>query len=114
MHLVQATLGHASVATTGRYTHARPSDSSARYLGDLTLVQSSRPAISDRIERARRLAGFATPAAAAIVLAIPLGTYRNHEAGVHTPKPDELRRYANTFKVSYRWLLSGLGQGPEV
>lgn len=33
IHLVQATLGHASVATTGRYTHARPSDSSARYLG---------------------------------------------------------------------------------
>ncbi|MEW6031539.1 MAG: tyrosine-type recombinase/integrase [Bacillota bacterium] len=31
-HLVQATLGHASLATTGRYTHARPSDSSARYL----------------------------------------------------------------------------------
>lgn len=33
VHLVQATLGHASVATTGRYLHARPSDSSARYLG---------------------------------------------------------------------------------
>jgi integrase/recombinase XerD len=32
IHLVQATLGHASVATTGRYTHARPTDSSARYL----------------------------------------------------------------------------------
>ncbi|WP_018263352.1 tyrosine-type recombinase/integrase [Methylobacterium sp. WSM2598] len=32
VHLVQATLGHASVATTGRYLHARPSDSSARYL----------------------------------------------------------------------------------
>jgi len=31
--LVQATLGHASVATTGRYLHARPTDSSARYLG---------------------------------------------------------------------------------
>src|SRR4051812_32476645 len=26
-------LGHASVATTGRYLHARPTDSSARYLG---------------------------------------------------------------------------------
>ena len=32
IHLVQATLGHASVATTGKYLHARPSDSSSRYL----------------------------------------------------------------------------------
>jgi len=31
IHLVQATLGHTSVATTGRYLHARPTDSSARY-----------------------------------------------------------------------------------
>jgi integrase/recombinase XerD len=30
--LVQATLGHASVATTGRYLHARPDASSATYL----------------------------------------------------------------------------------
>ena len=33
IHLVQATLGHASVSTTGKYLHARPDDSSARYLG---------------------------------------------------------------------------------
>jgi site-specific recombinase XerD len=33
IHLVQATLGHVSVATTGRYLHARPSESSARFLG---------------------------------------------------------------------------------
>jgi integrase/recombinase XerD len=32
IHIVQATLGHASVATTGRSLHARPTDSSARYL----------------------------------------------------------------------------------
>jgi site-specific recombinase XerD len=33
IHLLQATLGHASVATTGKYLHARPDDSSSRYLG---------------------------------------------------------------------------------
>jgi integrase/recombinase XerD len=32
IHLVQATLGHSSVATTTRYLHARPGDSSARFL----------------------------------------------------------------------------------
>lgn len=32
IHLVQASLGHSSVATTGRYLHARPSDGSSRYL----------------------------------------------------------------------------------
>jgi integrase/recombinase XerD len=34
LHLVQATLGHASVSTTGRYLHARPTDSSSLYLPD--------------------------------------------------------------------------------
>lgn len=34
LHLVQATLGHASVSTTGRYLHARPNDSSSCYLPD--------------------------------------------------------------------------------
>ena len=32
IHLVQATLGHTSIATTGKYLHARPTDSSANYL----------------------------------------------------------------------------------
>jgi integrase/recombinase XerD len=32
IHLVQATLGHASITTTGRYLHARPNDSSGRFL----------------------------------------------------------------------------------
>jgi integrase/recombinase XerD len=32
VHVVQATLGHASLATTSRYVHARPTESSALYL----------------------------------------------------------------------------------
>jgi integrase/recombinase XerD len=32
IHLVQATLRHTSVATTSAYLHARPGDSSARFL----------------------------------------------------------------------------------
>ena len=34
IHLVQATLGHTSVSTTGRYLHARPTESSSFYLPD--------------------------------------------------------------------------------
>ncbi|MGD0778958.1 MAG: tyrosine-type recombinase/integrase [Candidatus Solibacter sp.] len=34
VHLVQATLGHASLATTGRYLHARPTESSGFYIPD--------------------------------------------------------------------------------
>lgn len=35
VHLVQATVGHASLATTGRYAHARPGQSSGAYLGTI-------------------------------------------------------------------------------
>lgn len=34
LHVVQHTMGHASIATTGRYLHARPTDSSSLYLGE--------------------------------------------------------------------------------
>jgi integrase/recombinase XerD len=32
IHLVQATLGHSSISTTGKYLHARPTESSGSYL----------------------------------------------------------------------------------
>lgn len=32
IHLVQNTLGHSNVSTTGRYLHARPSESSSKYI----------------------------------------------------------------------------------
>ena len=36
IHLVQATLGHASVATTSKYLHARPNRQLGAYLGVLS------------------------------------------------------------------------------
>src|SRR5262245_49531707 len=42
IHLVQATLGHSSVATTSRYLHARPGDSSARFLAPERFPHESR------------------------------------------------------------------------
>jgi hypothetical protein len=41
VHLVQATLGHSTVATTSRYLHARPGDSSARFLALGTIPSES-------------------------------------------------------------------------
>lgn len=35
IHLVQQTLGHSSVATTSRYLHARPNESSSRFLPEI-------------------------------------------------------------------------------
>ena len=34
LHLVQQTLGHASIATTGKYLHVRPTESSSNFLPD--------------------------------------------------------------------------------
>src|SRR5438477_370975 len=41
IHLVQTTLGHSSVATTSAYLHARPGDSSARFLSPETFLHKS-------------------------------------------------------------------------
>ena len=41
IHLVQATQGHSSVATTSAYLHARPGDSSARFLSAETFLPKS-------------------------------------------------------------------------
>lgn len=41
IHLVQATLGHANLNTTGRYLHARPQDSSGMFLNATFLAERS-------------------------------------------------------------------------
>jgi integrase/recombinase XerD len=45
IHLVQATLGHSSIATTSAYLHARPGDSSARFL---VVREQAKPAVSQQ------------------------------------------------------------------
>jgi hypothetical protein len=49
VNLVSQTLGHSSIAVTGRYLHARPSDSSARYLVDIGSATQP-PARQPRLE----------------------------------------------------------------
>lgn len=70
-------------------------------------------AAADRLVRARIAAGYATPEAAAIALGLDHKIYRNHEAGRHRVKPEELKRYAAAFGVSTGWLATGIGQGSE-
>ena len=53
IHLVQATLGHSSVATTSAYLHASPGDSSARFLAPLRRRSTRR---GRRLQRQRRAA----------------------------------------------------------
>ena len=38
IHLVQQTLGHANINTTGRYLHARPGESSGKYLPQMEIT----------------------------------------------------------------------------
>jgi integrase/recombinase XerD len=57
IHLVQATLGHSSVATTSNYLHVRPGDSSARFLSFAS--SAARPSIQG--PTATRTAAVAPP-----------------------------------------------------
>jgi integrase/recombinase XerD len=58
IHLVQTTLGHASVSTTSSYLHARPGDSSARFLS--VASSAARPPVQE--QKATRTAAVAPQA----------------------------------------------------
>jgi integrase/recombinase XerD len=62
IHLVQATMGHASVSTTSRYLHARPNESSSRFVQDSPSNGTAAAApperyIGERVREARRARG---------------------------------------------------------
>lgn len=65
IHLVQATLGHCSVATTSAYLHARPGDSSAHFLAIGNSAPASTPVGPRIVTAAPRKPHGATDATAA-------------------------------------------------
>lgn len=67
--------------------------------------------VHERLEIARRKAGFASAREAAEALQIPYPTYAAHENGVRGIGRNA-EKYAAFFGVSLDWLLRGVGSGP--
>lgn len=65
----------------------------------------------ERLQHARRLAGYDNATAAADALGVVRATYYGHENGSRGFL-DDAARYAKFFKVSYEWLTTGRGE-PE-
>lgn len=63
----------------------------------------------ERLQQARKKAGFETASDAARAFGWNENTYRSHENGERGLKPATAARYAKCFKTSYGWLLTGEG-----
>ena len=63
-----------------------------------------------RLRYARELAGYETTTEAAHALGVPLGTYGCHENGIRGFRSDTGLRYAQFFRVSFDWLMTGRGE----
>lgn len=63
----------------------------------------------ERLRMAREQAGFQTPTAAANFFGWNENTYKSHENGIRGLKTAVAERYAEAFKVSAAWLLTGEG-----
>jgi integrase/recombinase XerD len=89
IHLVQATLGHASVATTSAYLHARPGDSSARFLAPGKSSDSGRIDLPFAATRAMNVttANQERPKEKSIMALFTIDTDNNIAA--HAEEPDK-------------------------
>ena len=89
LHVVQATVGHVNMSTTGRYAHARPNDSSSNYLPETVAYEPDPRPFFDgaSIGRARRAIGLSTRQ-----LATELGMSKTYlvslEAGMYQPSEE--------------------------
>lgn len=67
----------------------------------------------ERLQEARRKAGFDTPTDAARAFGWSEITYRAHENGLRGIRNDVALRYAKAFKVPAEWLLYGIKPGQQ-
>ena len=65
--------------------------------------------IKDRLQWARESAGFENASDAARAMGVPVPTYAAHENGSRGLRRDAAAKYAQRFKVSLDWLLTGRG-----
>lgn len=62
---------------------------------------------SDRLQKARREAGYETAVDAARAFGWGQSTYISHENGTRGLKPDKAAQYAKAFRVQPEWILYG-------
>lgn len=72
----------------------------------------TREQIAQRLQAARKAAGYADAAEAAAALGVPYPTYAGHENASRGVRPEAASKYARRFRVSLDWLLEGRGAGP--
>lgn len=75
----------------------------------LLAVQNARMSIGDRLIQIRERAGYTGPAEASRALGINRYTYTQHENGTRTVPREALLRYAQFYRVSVEWLMTGRG-----
>jgi len=68
--------------------------------------------VAERLQIARRAAGFTDAAEAAAALGVAYPTYAAHENATRGIRPEAASKYARRYKVSLDWLLEGRGAGP--
>ncbi|MBB2973978.1 hypothetical protein [Mesorhizobium sp. RMAD-H1] len=76
------------------------------------MTYDDRPEPAKRLQAAREARGFATPKEAAIYFGWVYETYIQHEQGIRGITR-AAAKYAQAFRVSEGWLLTGEGIGPD-
>lgn len=79
---------------------------SEAYLGD--------PSMANRLQAARKQAGFKSGRAAALHFGWSAATYCAHETATRYLHDETAKIYAAAFKVNAQWLLRAIGDGPAV